>query len=119
MSKVSIYGKLAAGAKAVGTKALKVATAIDKTCKVIAWNMAYKELRALDKDNNVTAQEDIYYYCKDKNGGASNDSYVQEEKFDNESIINKFKEIDAEIEGIKQDLSNLHKVILELAMIVR
>ena len=51
MSKVSIYGKLAAGAKAVGTKALKVATAIDKTCKVIAWNMAYKELRALDKDN--------------------------------------------------------------------
>ena len=74
---------------------------------------------ALDENNNVTAQEDIYYYCKDKNGGASNDSYVQEEKFDNESIINKFKEIDAEIEGIKQDLSNLHKVILELAMIVR
>ena len=65
---------------------------------------------ALDKDNNVTAQEDIYYYCKDKNGGASNDSYVQEEKFDNESIINKFKETDAEIEGIKQDLSHLHKV---------
>ena len=51
MSKVSIYGKLAAGVKAVGTKALKVATAIDKTCKVIAWNMAYKELRALDKAN--------------------------------------------------------------------
>ena len=51
MSKVSIYEKLAAGAKAVGTKAIKVATAIDKTCKVIAWNMAYKELRALDKAN--------------------------------------------------------------------
>ena len=51
MIKVSIYGKLAAGAKAVGTKALKVATAIDNTCKVIAWNMTYKELRALDKDN--------------------------------------------------------------------
>ena len=65
---------------------------------------------ALDENNNVTAQEDIYYYCKDKNGGASNDSYVQEEKFDNESIINKFKETDAEIECIKQDLSNLHKV---------
>ena len=74
---------------------------------------------ALDENNNVTAQEDIYYYCKDKNGGASNDSYVQEEKFDNESIINKFKETDAEIEGIKQDLSDLRKVILELAMIVR
>ncbi len=66
---------------------------------------------ALDENNNVTAQEDIYYYCKDKNGGASNDSYVQEEKFDNESIINKFKETDAEIEGIKQDLSNLHDVV--------
>ena len=51
MINVSIYGKLAAGAKAVGAKALKVATAIDKTCKVIAWNMAYKELRALDKAN--------------------------------------------------------------------
>ena len=51
MIKVSIYEKVAAGAKAVGTKALKVATAIDKICKVIAWNMAYKELRALDKDN--------------------------------------------------------------------
>ena len=51
MIKVSIYEKLAAGAKAVGTKALKVATAIDNTCKVIAWNMAYKELRALDKAN--------------------------------------------------------------------
>ena len=51
MIKVSIYGKLAAGAKAVGTKALKVATAIDNTCMVIAWNMTYKELRALDKAN--------------------------------------------------------------------
>ena len=51
MIKVSIYGKLAAGAKAVGTKALKVATAIDNTCKVIAWKMTYKELRALDKAN--------------------------------------------------------------------
>ena len=51
MIKVSIYEKLANGAKAVGAKALKVATAIDKICKVIAWNMAYKELRALDKDN--------------------------------------------------------------------
>ena len=51
MIKVSIYEKLAAGAKAVGTKALKVATAIDNTCKVIAWNMTYKELRALDKAN--------------------------------------------------------------------
>ena len=51
MIMVSIYGKLAAGAKAVGTKALKVATAIDNTCKVIAWNMTYKELRALDKAN--------------------------------------------------------------------
>ena len=51
MIKVSIYGKLAAGAKAIGAKAIKVATAIDNTCKVIAWNMTYKELRALDKDN--------------------------------------------------------------------
>ena len=51
MINVSIYEKLAAGAKAVGAKALKVATAIDKTCKVIAWNMTYKELRALDKAN--------------------------------------------------------------------
>ena len=65
---------------------------------------------SLDENNNVTAQEDIYYYCKDKNGGASNDSYVQEEKFDNESIIDKFKETDAEIEGIKQELSYIHKV---------
>lgn len=51
MIKVSIYEKLATGAKAVGAKAIKVATAIDNTCKAIAWNMTYKELRALDKAN--------------------------------------------------------------------
>ena len=51
MINVSIYEKLAAGAKAVGAKALKVAVAIDNTCKVIAWDMTYKELRALDKAN--------------------------------------------------------------------
>ena len=63
MSKVSIYGKLAAGAKAVGTKALKVATAIDKTCKVIAWNMAYTELRALDKaDRRLKADMTVLKY---------------------------------------------------------
>lgn len=64
----------------------------------------------LDENQNITAQEDVYYYVKDKNGGASNDSYVQEEKLDNESIINKFKETDAEIEGIKKDISHLYKV---------
>ena len=42
MINVSIYEKLAAGAKAVGAKALKVAVAIDNTCKVIAWEMNYK-----------------------------------------------------------------------------
>ena len=66
---------------------------------------------ALDENNNVTAQEDIYYYCKNKNGGVNDDSYVQEEKFDNESIIDKFKQIDAEIEGIKKELSSLFKMI--------
>lgn len=64
----------------------------------------------LDENQNITAQEDVYYYVKDKNGGASNDSYVQEEKLDNESIIDKFKETDAEIEGIKKDISHLYKV---------
>ena len=64
MIKVSIYEKLANGAKAVGTKALKVATAIDKTCKVIAWNMAYKELRALDKDNRHIKSDMVVLKCR-------------------------------------------------------
>ena len=64
MINVSIYGKLAAGAKAVGTKALKVATAIDKTCKVIAWNMTYKELRALDKANRHIKSDMVVLKCR-------------------------------------------------------
>ena len=64
MIKVSIYGKLAAGAKAVGTKALKVATAIDNTCKVIAWNMTYKELRALDKANRHIKSDMVSLKCR-------------------------------------------------------
>ena len=51
MINVSIYEKVAAGAKAVGAKALKAAVNIDNICKVIAWDMTYKELRALDKAN--------------------------------------------------------------------
>ena len=64
MINVSIYGKLAAGAKAVGTKALKVATAIDNTCKVIAWNMTYKELRALDKANRHIKSDMVSLKCR-------------------------------------------------------
>ena len=64
MIKVSIYGKLAAGAKAIGTKALKVATAIDNTCKVIAWNMTYKELRALDKANKHIKSDMVSLKCR-------------------------------------------------------
>ena len=64
MIKVSIYGKLAAGAKAIGTKALKVATAIDNTCKVIAWNMTYKELRALDKANRHIKSDMVSLKCR-------------------------------------------------------
>ena len=51
MINASIYEKVAAGAKAVGAKALKAAVNIDNICKVIAWDMTYKELRALDKAN--------------------------------------------------------------------
>ena len=64
MIKVSIYGKLAAGAKAVGAKAIKVATAIDNTCKVIAWNMTYKELRALDKANRHIKSDMVSLKCR-------------------------------------------------------
>ena len=64
MINVSIYGKLAACAKAVGTKALKVATAIDNTCKVIAWNMTYKELRALDKANRHIKSDMVVLKCR-------------------------------------------------------
>ena len=42
MINVSIYEKLATGAKAVGAKAIKAAMAIDNTCNGIAWNMTYK-----------------------------------------------------------------------------
>ena len=64
MINVSIYEKVAAGAKAVGAKALKVATAIDKTCKVIAWNMTYKELRALDKANRHIKSDMVSLKCR-------------------------------------------------------
>ena len=64
MINVSIYEKLAAGAKAVNAKALKVAVAIDNTCKVIAWNMTYKELRALDKANRRIKSDMVSLKCR-------------------------------------------------------
>lgn len=64
MINVSIYEKLAAGAKAVGAKALKVAVAIDNTCKVIAWEMSYKELRALDKANKHIRSDMVSLKCR-------------------------------------------------------
>ena len=64
MINVSIYEKLAAGAKAVGAKALKAAVAIDNTCKVIAWDMAYKELRALDKANRHIKSDMVALKCR-------------------------------------------------------
>nr|DAQ55792.1 MAG TPA: hypothetical protein [Bacteriophage sp.] len=59
MINVSIYEKLAAGAKA-----LKAAVAIDNTCKVIAWNMTYKELRALDKANRHIKSDMVVLKCR-------------------------------------------------------
>ena len=64
MINVSIYEKLAAGAKTVGAKALKAAVAIDNTCKVIAWNMTYKELRALDKANRHIKSDMVVLKCR-------------------------------------------------------
>ena len=64
MINVSIYEKLAAGAKAVGAKALKAAVVIDNTCKVIAWDMAYKELRALDKANRHIKSDMVALKCR-------------------------------------------------------
>lgn len=64
MINVSIYEKLAAGAKTVGAKALKAAVAIDNTCKVIAWNMTYKELRALDKANRHIKSDMVALKCR-------------------------------------------------------
>lgn len=59
-----IYEKLAAGAKAVGAKALKAAVNIDNICKVIAWDMTYKELRALDKDNKHIKSDMVSLKCR-------------------------------------------------------
>lgn len=64
MINVSIYEKLAAGAKTVGAKALKAAATIDNTCKVIAWNMTYKELRALDKTNRHIKSDMVALKCR-------------------------------------------------------
>ena len=64
MINVSIYEKLAAGAKAVGAKALKAAVAIDNTCTVIAWNMTYNELRALDKANRHIKSDMVVLKCR-------------------------------------------------------
>ena len=64
MINVSIYEKLAAGAKAVGAKALKAAVTIDNICKVIAWDMTYKELRALDKANRHIKSDMVSLKCR-------------------------------------------------------
>ena len=64
MINVSIYEKLATGSKAVGAKAIKAAEAIDNTCKVIAWNMTYKELRALDKVNRGIKSDMVVLKCR-------------------------------------------------------
>ena len=64
MINVRIYEKLATGAKAVGAKAIKTAMVIDKTCKGIAWNMTYKELRALDKANRHMRSDMVALKCR-------------------------------------------------------
>lgn len=64
MINVRIYEKVATGAKAVGAKAIKAAAAIDNTCKVIAWNMTYKELRALDKANRHIKSDMVVLKCR-------------------------------------------------------
>ena len=38
--------------------------AIDNTCKVIAWNMTYKELRALDKANRHIKSDMVVLKCR-------------------------------------------------------
>ncbi len=64
MINVRIYEKLATGAKVVGAKAIKAAVAIDNTCKGIAWNMTYKELRALDKANRHIKSDMVVLKCR-------------------------------------------------------
>ena len=64
MINVRIYEKLATGAKAVGAKAIKAAVAIDNTCKGIAWNMTYKELRAVDKANRHIKSDMVVLKCR-------------------------------------------------------
>ena len=64
MINVCIYEKLATGAKAVGAKAIKAAVAIDNTCKGIAWNMTYMELRALEKANKRIKADTVVQKCR-------------------------------------------------------
>ena len=64
MINVSIYEKVAAGAKAVGAKALKAAVTLDNICKVIAWDMTYKELRASDKANKHIKSHMVSLKCR-------------------------------------------------------
>ena len=61
---INVYGKIATGAKAVGVKATKVAGAIDKACKGIAWHMTYKELRALDKSHKHMKSDMVVLKCR-------------------------------------------------------
>ena len=60
----SINEKIATGAKAVGAKAIKVAGVIDNTCKGIAWNAMYRQVRALEKENKAIKSTMIGLKCR-------------------------------------------------------
>ena len=59
----------------------------------------------LDSDGRVTAQEDVYYYVKDKNGGSGD--YSSESTFDIESVREKFNELDSSIVTIEGNVDTL------------
>lgn len=59
----------------------------------------------LDSDGRVTAQEDVYYYVKDKNGGSGD--YSSESTFDIESVKEKFNELDSSIVTIEGNIDTL------------
>ena len=60
----NINEKIATGVKAVGAKAIKAAGVIDNTCKGIAWNAMYRQVRALEKENKAIKSIMIGLKCR-------------------------------------------------------
>ena len=62
----------------------------------------------LDSDGRVTAQEDVYYYVKDKNGGVTSED--ENLGIDADSFIDKVKDIENNIDFIEETIEGIKKI---------